>query len=424
MPLFKQNNQNTGKKAIFAVFASIVGASVYIFRSDGLKKLFKGQTRELHELGTGQESLDQFIHDSKTLLKDFFIPHEGNDHKPRGLRPKSLATYALLAIGVKIFVTGFLFFTYPTPAQLSAIVSQRIIELHNEARLEAGVEPLVVNTSLIDAATRKGLDMLKQQYFAHDTPDGKRPWEWIDRGQYDYVYAGENLALDFTSAEVVQSAFMKSPSHRKNILNPKYREIGVAVLQGEFEGRDTILLVNFFGTQRKDLSTLADVRPTPTVTPTQPIQVPAEPVAEPVAEPTPAPEPTSVTQPVVTSNPVPPVPVSQPAVAGEEIESAAAQPLAEPVALEASNSGVIVAAASQAALSRPLIDLVVEYSHIFFLGFLIFMIAFLTLNILVKIRVQHTELILQSLVVVALLAALLLVDFHFAEGVADHLIIL
>ena len=52
------------------------------------------------------------------------------------------------------------------------------------------------------------------------------------------------------------------------------------------------------------------------------------------------------------------------------------------------------------------------------------MIAFLTLNILVKIRVQHTELILQSLVVVALLAALLLVDFHFAEGVADHLIIL
>ena len=229
-------------------------------------------------------------------------------------------------------------------------------------------------------------------------------------------YAGENLALDFTSAEVVQSAFMKSPAHRKNILNPKYREIGVAVLQGEFEGRSTILLVNFFGTQRKDLSTLADARPTPTVTPTQPIQV--------LAEPAPVPEVAPATEPVVISNLVPPVPASQPAVAGEEIESAAAQLPVEPAALEVSNGGVIVAAASQAALRRPLINLVVEYSHIFFLGFLIFMIAFLTLNILVKIRVQHTELILQSLVVVALLAALLLVDFHFAEGVADHLIIL
>ncbi|OGY47107.1 MAG: hypothetical protein A2840_00385 [Candidatus Buchananbacteria bacterium RIFCSPHIGHO2_01_FULL_47_11b] len=407
MRLFKQNNQNTGKKAVFTVFVSIVGAAVYIFRAQSLKKLIKGETRELHELQTGQESFNQFVHDSKTLLKDFFIPHKGNNHRPRGLRPKSLATYALLAVGVKVFVTGFLFFTYPTPAQLSAIVSQRIIELHNEARLEAGLEPLVLNASLIDAATRKGLDMLEQQYFAHDTPDGKRPWEWINRSQYDYVYAGENLALDFTSAEVVQSAFMKSPSHRKNILNPKYREIGVAVLQGDFEGRNTILLVNFFGTQRKDLSTLVDARPTPTVAPTQPTQV--------VAEPAP------VIEPVVVPNPTLPTQTSQPAVAGEQIEPVAAQ--LEPPALETPNTGVIVVAASES-VSRPLVDLVIEYSHIFFLGFLIFMIAFLVLNILVKIRVQHSELILQSLVVVVLLAALLLINFHFAEGVTDQIIIL
>ena len=58
---------------------------------------------------------------------------------------------------------------------------------------------------------------------------GTTPWSWIEKENYDYNYAGENLAMDFQSAEKMEEAWMASPTHRANILNGKYREIGMAV---------------------------------------------------------------------------------------------------------------------------------------------------------------------------------------------------
>lgn len=379
---------------ILGFFTLVIQALAWVFLLIKPKKVgdfLAGQKREIKELSSGQESFFEFLKDSKKLIKDIFIPYEGNSYKPKSLRPKTLASYVLLAVFIKLVVVGFLFFTYPSPAKLAAIVSANMINLVNQSRQEAGVQPLQENVNLDKFALVKGEDMILRDYFAHDTPEGKKPWQWINRAEYDYIYAGENLAMDFTSAEVVHDAFMKSPSHQRNILNPKYKEIGIAVLQGKLADHQTILLVEFFGTQRKDLLTLNQE---------------TESVKEQTA---------GVNPPNLNNNPA-----QNTGVAGEELNLVNQQ--VEGPRPEANNESVIVVTTEDK--SKVLVDLIIEYSNIFFVAFLIFMIISLALNIFIKIKVQHASVILQSVVVIALLLAMILVKFHFVEQVAPQLLIL
>ena len=74
------------------------------------------------------------------------------------------------------------------------------------------------------SALAKAEDMAINNYFAHYSPNGKKPWDWINRDNYAYLFVGENLAINFTSAEAVHEALMNSPTHRQNILNEKSME--------------------------------------------------------------------------------------------------------------------------------------------------------------------------------------------------------
>jgi len=121
-----------------------------------------------------------------------------------------------------------------------------MIELVNQSRLEAGLESLSVNSQLVQAANLKAGDMLEFDYFDHTSPAGIDPWHWIGLAGYNYHYAGENLAIDFVTAGGAHQALMESSSHRENILNSHFKEVGVAVLQGEFEGLDSIVVVEIF----------------------------------------------------------------------------------------------------------------------------------------------------------------------------------
>jgi hypothetical protein len=89
--------------------------------------------------------------------------------------------------------------------------------------------------------------MVDNDYFAHTSPQDVDPWHWLEEVEYQYKYAGENLAMDFSSAAAVHKAWMKSESHKDNILSSKYTEIGVAVLEGTIENRQTKVAVQFFG---------------------------------------------------------------------------------------------------------------------------------------------------------------------------------
>lgn len=134
-------------------------------------------------------------------------------------------------------------------AKESDITPSAVIRLVNEARKDAGVGILMENQKLKTAAEAKANDMIVNNYFAHISPQGKSPWDFILEKKYDYLLAGENLAIDYSSVKEQQKAWMDSPLHRSNILNPEYKEIGVAVAKGEIEGRKTIITVQEFGAQ-------------------------------------------------------------------------------------------------------------------------------------------------------------------------------
>ena len=223
--------------------------------------------------------------------KHWFIPHEGNDHKPHALRPKALRTYAYALIVAKVVSVVFLFAAFPNSAEFAAYTSSTIIALTNTSRQEGNVGTLRENALLSQAAQRKAKDMLARDYFAHTTPDGKRFWTWIDGTGYNYTLAGENLAVDFSTPESAHAALMASPSHRENIMNKRYKEIGVAVVTGDMDGLQTTVLVEMFGTQatkKTQVAKVTTVKPKP-ATPVKKPTTPAPPKPQVQAEQTPAP---------------------------------------------------------------------------------------------------------------------------------------
>jgi len=175
-----------------------------------------------------------------------FIPHKGNNYLPFLLRHNSLRIIASFVVVLKISLLLLIFFSPISSSSLN-ITNQNIINLTNQQRLNAGLKQLELNPLLTQAALAKAQDMLSKQYFSHYSPSNTSPWYWFKQAGYEYSYAGENLAMDFVQAEDVVNAWMASSSHRRNILNPNYTQIGVGVLEGNFKGVRTIIVVQMFG---------------------------------------------------------------------------------------------------------------------------------------------------------------------------------
>ena len=194
-------------------------------------------------------------------LVDCFIPTKTNNYTPYALGRKELSAYSAILIVIKV-VVSILFIFYPNLAYLSDVTPDKLISLTNQARQAQGLNTLVVNSKLTSAAQAKAQDMLKNDYFAHISPAGITPWKWIKDSGYNYIYAGENLAMDFVTAEAVHNAWMASPSHQANILSPNFKEIGVACVCGSLEENETCVVVQTFGSQ-----TLQAAKPTLAISP-------------------------------------------------------------------------------------------------------------------------------------------------------------
>lgn len=146
-------------------------------------------------------------------------------------------------------VSILVFFAFSYVAFASEINKDSIIQLVNKSRTENSVNILTENQELDQAAQDKLDDMIKNNYFAHTSPSGITPWYWFEKNNYDYKYAGENLALGFSSVESEHQAWMNSPTHKKNILNQNYEEIGVAVGKGLINNSLVTVAVQEFGTK-------------------------------------------------------------------------------------------------------------------------------------------------------------------------------
>ncbi|MEI6596799.1 MAG: CAP domain-containing protein [bacterium] len=137
-------------------------------------------------------------------------------------------------------------FLLPNLAYLSAITPEEIIALTNKEREAAGLNTLIANQLLTQAAILKGKAILESQTFSHAIDD-KKFSSWIRDAGYDYSYVGENLAIDFVASESIMEAWKNSPSHKKNLLSPYYKEIGISTIDGKFQGQNTTIVVQIFG---------------------------------------------------------------------------------------------------------------------------------------------------------------------------------
>ncbi len=135
------------------------------------------------------------------------------------------------------------------------LTSSGVIKITNQNREENGLGDLSINDKLSAAAKEKLDDMFKNQYFEHVSPSGRGPADLAGDVSYQYIVIGENLALgNFEGDKALVDAWMASPGHRANILNVKYKEIGVAVGEGLFNGQNTWLAVQEFGEPLSDCS--------------------------------------------------------------------------------------------------------------------------------------------------------------------------
>ena len=139
-------------------------------------------------------------------------------------------------------------YAYNSSIKSNAINADDLTALTNEKRVKAGLKPLSTNLDLVKAAKAKSLDMKEKNYFEHFRPtDGKTPWAYMDEQNYRWTLAGENLARGYKNNSQVVEAWMKSSTHKKNILNPKYQEIGVTTIEITKDGQPITLTVQMFG---------------------------------------------------------------------------------------------------------------------------------------------------------------------------------
>jgi hypothetical protein len=192
--------------------------------------------------------LSQCFNGYMSALKDLLWPHHGNNHKAHLLKSFSFFLLSLLFVLCQVSLNLFLL-AKPAVLGYSANISpEQIIELTNAERAKQGLKPLRANAFLSEAARQKAADMFAFNYWAHVSPSGRTPWSFFKDAGYKYQYAGENLARDFRDPASVVRAWMNSPSHRENVVNAKYQEIGVAVVDGTLQGAETTLVVQLFGT--------------------------------------------------------------------------------------------------------------------------------------------------------------------------------
>ena len=179
-------------------------------------------------------------------VKNHFVPSHHNAYRPHLLRRRSLMFLLALALLAEGALVANLMARQSGHDFLAAVIQSEIISLTNAERTQNSVGELAENKQLDVAAQQKASDMAAKGYFAHDGPDGKTPWMWIDGSGYTYQYAGENLAVRFVDSKDVVAGWMASPTHRANIVKPAYTDIGVGIAQGMYKGQPATFVVQYF----------------------------------------------------------------------------------------------------------------------------------------------------------------------------------
>lgn len=180
-------------------------------------------------------------------------------------------------LGVLVLALGL--WSLPRVSLAAVFSPAKILDDTNAVRFAQDLPPVQLDARLEQAAQAKAADMFQAQYFGHTSPTGIEPWSWFTQSGYAFTYAGENLAIDYAEPSSIVADWMRSAGHRANIINPKFHDVGIAVMAGMMAGRETIVVVQFFGNRGLATTPPSTVRPVRAQTVHPPQPAPVEPTA-------------------------------------------------------------------------------------------------------------------------------------------------
>jgi uncharacterized protein YkwD len=177
---------------------------------------------------------------------------------------KTLALYALGAVLLCGSLAGLLVapvaFSAPARVKVTAVtpLNGQVLRELNRVRQAHGLVPVVLSSRLAAAAASHSRSMAAKGYFAHHSADGSVFWARIKRfypsSGYGYWEVGENLvwAAPELGAKRAVRMWMRSPEHRANLLNPRWRQIGLAAVHsssapGAYENMAVTIVTADFG---------------------------------------------------------------------------------------------------------------------------------------------------------------------------------
>lgn len=151
----------------------------------------------------------------------------------------------LKAILLSLFFAGFLLNNTAYMSSSEGLVYD-LLNATNNYRQSNGSSALKLSPTLSEAAENKLDNMIDEQYWAHNSKSGKTPWNFINDANYNYDKAGENLAKNYLQAEATVEAWVNSESHRQNMLDRDYTEVGFASRTALINGESTTLTVAMY----------------------------------------------------------------------------------------------------------------------------------------------------------------------------------
>jgi len=320
-------------------------------------------------------------------VKILFIPCEENSYKSHFLESEHLFHGVLVLLALKLIAILFIVW-FPKTIFFADLTKTALINLTNQERSTMGVSTLAENSVLNQAAYEKAKDMFSSDYFSHWSPAGVSPWYWFKKAGYSYKMAGENLAIGFLDSGEVVNAWLNSPSHRENLLNSNFREIGIAVLSGNFQGSDTTVVVQLFGSPLKATPKAQETKNPPAGGEKKPLAT------------TPTPKATISPSPQLTPTPLEQSPA--PVVAGGEQGGVAAGVLGSNFQITNPQTEIENPSLELRFLKFMMLDYPDILQRIIFYSLILVMLVFI-LNIFIKIHIQDARLIFRATTIIALL---------------------
>lgn len=105
---------------------------------------------------------------------------------------------------------------------------QLMVDMINQERLAAGLNPVIADLRLTAVGRTKANDMKENNYFSHTSPTYGSPWDMMQMAGLTVRWAGENISGN-KSVTASMAALMQSPGHRANILDPRFTHVGVGI---------------------------------------------------------------------------------------------------------------------------------------------------------------------------------------------------